>query len=260
MNTHRCQLLSLGHLTVPDPVYGDFRLAVFPFTHDGRTPLDLPDGFGLWTETLRAIMRRVPVQADATQFFVTIDSKFFTTPGYLRREGIHMDGNFCVDPTFTYRTWGNPPTWADMVRIADEVKPNNAHVKLGFTLPYDIQVPVGKYVSGDLGGILTASSYTGCQAWPGTYSGEVGPGGDWADMLTQLEGPTVLEAHQLWLMSSNCPHETMLIPEGARRTFLRITLPHNYRNAALMTSSLFSHQEPAQWFGIEIEPVPEPTP
>lgn len=262
---HNCRINDLGPLLVPDPEFGDLRLAVFPFSHDGQTPIRLPEGFGCWEETLREIMNRVPVQAGAVQFFVTIDTKFFTTPGYLRREGVHMDGNFCADPTFRYVSWGggNPPpketwhgdrqngpppketwfgkeTWGaangrpqGLLAVGTEEKPDNSHVRMGFTLPYDLIIPLGKYVSGSLGGTLVASSYEGCQAWPGTYYGEVGAGGDWSAMLDQLGGAVPITANRLWFMSSNCPHETLPIPEGVRRTFIRVTFPHNYDNRAI---------------------------
>lgn len=227
-NTHVAQVKNLGPLAVPDPEFGDLRLAVFPFTHDGVTPISLPDGFHRWESTLRQMMANVPVQAGATQAFVTIDTKFFATAGLLRREGVHMDGNFCADPTFA------PTSWSELVALGDVAQPDNSHVSMGFTLPYDIVVPVGQYVSGSLGGTLVASSYEGCQAWPGTYYGEVGDGGDWSDMVSQLGSSEKITANHLWFLSSNCPHETMQIPQGERRTFVRVTLPHNYDNTVLV--------------------------
>ena len=262
---HLCRIQDLGALAVPDPEFGDLRLAVFPFEHDG-TEIKLPAGFGLWEDTIREIMAKVPVQDGATQFFVTIDTKFFSTPGYLRREGVHMDGNFCADPNFRSlgepkATWGGesprpketwagggedperkaPPkeTWAGggnvsgLLAVGTVEKPDNSHVRIGFALPYDIVVPLGTYVSGSRGGTLVASSYKGCQAWPGAYYGEVGAGGDWSEMTDQLGAPVEIDENRLWFMSSNCPHETMPIPKGARRTFVRITFPHNYDNRVM---------------------------
>jgi hypothetical protein len=152
-----------------------------------------------------------------------------------------MDGNFCADPYFgnpePQETWGGQPTWGGSVSglraVGTVEKPDNSHVEIGFSLPYDIVVPIGTYVSGHLGGTLVASSYEGCQAWPGTYKGNVGAGGDWSDMLDQLGAAVPITANRLWFMSSNCPHETMPIPAGARRTFIRVTLPHNYDNTVL---------------------------
>lgn len=235
---HVARLRDFGPLHVPDPAFGDLRLAVFPFQHNGRNVI-LPEGFQRWHDTLAAMMRDVPVQRGATQAFVTIDSKFFTTPGFLRREGVHMDGNFCADPSFAPKaSWGGDPgkTWGAGLRaVGSTEQPDNSHVEIGFALPYDdLIVPIGKYVSGSLGGTLVASSYEGCQAWPGTYRGEVGDGGDWTSMTDQLGTGIQLGAHRLWFLTSNCPHETLVIPQGVRRTFVRVTLPHNYDNTALL--------------------------
>lgn len=245
---HHARISQLAQLQVPDPEFGDVKLNVFPFQHDGVTPIQLPEGFRKWEQTVRDMMAHVPVQHDATQCFVTIDSKFFTQDDYLRREGIHMDGNFCGDLEFSWglvgvprniedspeplATWGGGcRAWASgIVALSDTVKPDNSHVHMGFQMPYDIVVPLGKYVSGSLGGTIVASSSTGCLAYPGSYQGRVGSGGDWSDMLDQVGDPQIIHSHVAWFMSSNCPHETTIVRAGTRRTFVRITLPWNYRN------------------------------
>jgi hypothetical protein len=254
INLHVAQARFLGSFTVPDPEWGDMKLNVFPFIHDGKTPPRLPGPFRMWEDTLAQMMRNIPAQEGAEQFFVTIDTKFFATPGYLRREGVHMDGNFCGDYDFSWgdagatpkASWGGSPptprpTWAGngpssgIVAVSREEKPDNSHVRIGFKLPYDITVPLGKYVSGSLGGTLMASSVTGCQAWPGEYRGRVGSGGDWSQMVDQLGEAVQIGGNELWLTTSNCPHETLMIPAGTRRTFMRVTLPHNYNNRVLFS-------------------------
>jgi hypothetical protein len=52
------------------------------------------------------------------------------------------------------------------------------------------------------------------------------------DQLTD-DKKVIFEKNQLYFMSSNTPHETLLISKGKRRTFLRITLNHNYQNEAI---------------------------
>jgi len=111
--------------------------------------------------------------------------------------------------------------------------PDNSHVRVGFQIPYDIVIPVGKYVSGTLGGTIVASSQVGCQAWSGTFIGRVEEGGSWENMLDQLGEPVVIEANRLYFMTSNCPHETLKLSAGTRRTFVRVTLAHNYDNTCL---------------------------
>lgn len=237
LEQHVARLRYLGPLTVVDPLFGDLRLAVFPFRHDGTSSCVLPAGFTCWEENVRAMMVHVPVQAHATQFFVTIDSRFFTQEDTLRRPGIHLDGNFCADPTFAPRsTWGPPsPTWGGLLAVGTEEKADNSHVQMGFVLPYpDVVVPIGTYVSDHLGATLVASSYTGCVAWGGSFSGPVESGGALGEGVeASLQNPSMLTEHSLWLMSSNCPHQTLRIPAGARRTLIRITFPHNYDNRCL---------------------------
>jgi len=263
INLHIAQARCFGGLVVPDPEWGDMKLNVFPFLHDGKTAPKLPGPFQMWEDALAQMMAQIPPQEGAEQFFVTIDTKFFATPGYLRREGVHMDGNFCGDYDFSWgypqlseqltspsETWGgeeeDPPseTWgggpdekkaSGIVALSREQKPDNSHVRVGFQLPYDITVPLGKYVSGSLGGTLMASSITGCQAWPGEYRGRVGSGGNWSDMEDQLGESVKIGGQELWLTTSNCPHETLMIPAGTRRTFIRVTLPHNYDNRMLFS-------------------------
>ena len=53
------------------------------------------------------------------------------------------------------------------------------------------------------------------------------------DQLTD-DRKVIFEKNQLYFMSSNTPHETLLITKGKRRTFLRITLNHNYKNESIL--------------------------
>jgi hypothetical protein len=223
-----------GAISIPDPDFGDFKLNVYPVTHDGRA-VTLPAGFDLWTETVRSLFALIPVQP-ASAFYVTIDSRYFPEAGTLRREGVHIDGNFVADPTFSPKTtWGPAkPTWGGLLAVADRELPNNAHVRMGWKLPYEITIPVGRYVSGSLGGFLAATSWEGCHAWPGEDMGEVLSGGALEE--TPLTAPTLLPAHRAIFLSSNTPHASLEIPAGTRRTLIRITFDHRYRNEAMGSS------------------------
>lgn len=112
-------------------------------------------------------------------------------------------------------------------------KKDNSHVTMSWKLPCNIVVPVGTYVSENKGGILTASNQVGCQAWEGEYYGRVLSEGDYSDMANQLtdKNKTVFEKNTLYFMTSNTPHETLLQKADTRRSFLRITLNHNYDNS-----------------------------
>ncbi len=126
-----------------------------------------------------------------------------------------------------------------VARIVRESKfeemPDNSHVKMDWVLPYDITIPISEYVSSSKGGILTVSTEVGCQAWSGDFYGEVMSEGSFEKMEDQLtdDRKVIFEKNQLYFMSSNTPHETLLISKGKRRTFLRITLNHNYNNSLI---------------------------
>jgi len=312
VNYHRTSVKNLGEVILPDPNTGDFKLSVMPFENNGSW-ISLPEGFKQWEESFNEVLKYIPLQEGANTHYVTIDTKFFTTDEFLRREGVHMDGNFCVDPYFTsaitekaswggasyggsswggasYQepeptsksswggaspksSWGGAspaPTksswggasprssWGgasyesasypkyslvkgdndvySLVRESQfEAQPDNSHVKMDWVLPYDITIPVSEYVSSTKGGILTVSTEVGCQAWSGDFHGEIMSEGSFEKMEDQLtdDRKVIFEKNQLYFMSSNTPHETLLISKGKRRTFLRITLNHNYQNESI---------------------------
>jgi hypothetical protein len=60
--------------------------------------------------------------------------------------------------------------------------------------------------------------------------------GSFENMTDQLsdDRKIIFEKNQLYFMSSNTPHETLLISKGKRRTFLRITLNHDYQNESIL--------------------------
>jgi len=300
VNYHRTSVKNLGEVILPDPTTGDFKLSVMPFENNGEW-VSLPEGFKQWEESFNEVLKYIPLQEGANTHYVTIDTKFFTTDEFLRREGVHMDGNFCVDPYFSssitekaswggasyggsswggasYQepvksSWGGaePDTsksswggaepmssWggatsrsknpqfkivrgedgtAKIVRESQfETRPDNSHVKMDWVLPYDIVIPISEYVSSTKGGILTVSTEVGCQAWNGDFHGEIMSEGSFENMTDQLsdDRKIIFEKNQLYFMSSNTPHETLLISKGKRRTFLRITLNHDYQNESIL--------------------------
>ena len=268
---HRTRVDQICEMSIPDPDHGDMKLSVFPFENTGDW-VNLPEGFKKWEGTLNEILKHVPLQEGANTHYVTIDSKFFTQDDYLRREGIHIDGNFCVDPEFSFQnlsekaSWGGAsprPRWGGVnlkeVDDAEEeeetkaswggvnlkeskrystnrkdymVKEDNSHVEMDWVLPYDITIPIGEYVSEKKGGILSVSSEVGCHAWGGEYRGEVLGEGAYDNMTDQLtdDDKVIFEKNNLYFMSSNTPHETLVIDKGTRRTFMRVTLNHEYLN------------------------------
>ena len=255
---HNTFIKDLGKLNITDPSFGDVKLNLFPFENDGN--IKLPYGYKLWEKTLNEIMSHVPKVKGANSHFVTIDSKFFTVAEFLRREGVHADGNFCADPKFSLRSWGGTQTTWGGTSIEEEeeeqevgerttwggtrttwggarLHPNGNHytVITPWVSPYNVEIPFGDYITDEKGGILCVSSYVGCQGWQGEFYGEIGNEGCFDNMLNQLtdDRKVVFEANKLYFMTSNTPHESLLIPQGVRRTFMRVTLHHEYPNQML---------------------------
>lgn len=241
MSTHYCSIKDICNLNVPNPEYGDMKLNVFPIDIE-NSPL-LPKEFSIWEETLDSIIEHIPLVDGCNQHYVTIDSKFFTVDDFLRREGVHMDGNFCADVNFSRPTWGGTRTSWGGVSIDKECK-----IITPWVSPYNVEVPYGTYVSDSLGGIFCASSEIGCRAWQGTFEGEIGDEGDFSNMKNQLnqDNEVLFKKNRLYFMSSNTPHESLKIAKGTRRTFIRVTLNHNYPNE-LIRARYVQTYPPAQF-------------
>ncbi len=221
----------VGHMSIPNPEYGDFKLSVFPFENNGDW-IKLPVGFEIWEQSFNNLLKNIPKCEGANTHYVTIDSRFFTKPDYLRREGIHADGNFCVDPNFKHATWGGTTveTWGGA-----KFDPKTYKAVKDWVLPYDIEIPIGDYITHQKGGLFCISTEVGCQAWDGEFYGEVGAEGNFEGMVDQLtdDKKVLFEKDTLYFMTSNTPHETLVIDKGKRRTFIRITLNHEYPNQML---------------------------
>lgn len=228
---HQTTIKQIGKVNLLDPQFGDLKLSVMPFENNGKR-IKLPVGFELWEDALNEVVKQIPQCEGANTHYVTIDSRFFSKSDFLRREGIHADGNFCVDPNFKMATWGGTTTtetWGGA-----KYHPVLKVVK-DWELPYDIEIPVGDYITEKKGGIFAVSTEVGCQGWQGEFYGEVGAEGDFTSMQDQLtdDKKVVFEKDTLYFMTSNTPHETLIIEKGKRRTFMRITLNHEYPNNLL---------------------------
>ncbi len=224
----KCILKELKDIQVLNPMYGDFKLQVFPF--DSSKQLLLPEGFKLWERQVNQMISFIPHQSHAKTHYLTIDSKFFSEDGFLRREGVHIDGNYCVDPNFQMVMWGGS-TWSG-TSIED------GKVIQKFASPYGTQMPIGEYVSESKGGIICASSFAGCDVWTGDLPKVIGDGGAYDEANLINAEKISLQENKLYFMSSNTPHETTMIPKGTRRTLIRITLNHEYDNS-IFTDDLY---------------------
>jgi len=227
----RPRLVDLGPFPVPDPDFGDLSLQLHPLN---RTLL--PIAFMRWQPCIPKMLEHVPYHYECRRknpCFATISSKFFSTASALRREGIHIDGNFCADPEFSKSTWGGTTTTWGGVSTEDGVT-----ITTPWACPYGSTPPLGQYMSSTLGGALVAASYAGCEVWPNAVDCRIGDAGDLQHMEGQLGESVMLEAHRLYFMTSDTPHQSLIVPKGTRRTLLRITLPHDYRNAGIRNADV----------------------
>lgn len=232
---------SMGRCFINEPMFGDLILNLFPIRKWRKNKV-LPIEFSNFQLPVNRIMDLIPhdPQSD-NNHFVTIDSKFFTREETLRRPGIHIDGNFCGDPTFSYATWGGTTTtWGGTTTEPNPDRGINEQpkwiVKTNWVSPYGITPPLGTYVSDKLGGFLCVSTYEGCRVFPDDLVLEVGNEGDLEHhrKLLSKSKNFVLKPGVLYFLSSNTPHESLPIPQGIRRTLIRVTLSHDYNNRLIL--------------------------
>lgn len=211
------KIADFGDFTIPNPKYGDFNLNLHPLN------MELPIQFDLWEDQVNEICNLIPF-VNNCQHFVTITSKFFTEESSLRREGIHIDGNFCADPDFSCSTWGGTTTtWAG-TSVNKKLE-----IKTKFVSPYGITPPLGTYVSANYGGIFVASSYGGCDIYEDEIECYIGDEGSLAHDDRFKHGK-ILKPNRLYFISSDTPHSSLPIPQSTRRTLIRVTLDHKYPN------------------------------
>ena len=301
------------NLKIPEPVVGNIKLCMYPFSHK---KIILPFEFSMWQQTVQTIMSMIPCQSNADQHYLTIDSEFFVQKGYQKNssnkcEELHIDGNFCADPEFSFRqminflerqitcpqtyelylqekkslsktepiisdgkqivpsnlnytTYHNikiPYNFYNMThkdaltclrRFINNYKPkqNNSHVNcrflhlrdnsIDFALPYDIIIPVGKYISNELGGIMTISTQMCGSMYPIDYehddvcSGGKMPHAYIHDSVHMQDN--FFKENELYFMTSNMPYRMWIPEQGTRRTLLHITLNHNYENKVMFNN------------------------
>lgn len=213
-------VLELCELEILDPVYSDVSLNVHPLE------IPIPQQCELWQGQIQTILSHIP-NWHLYNNYLSISSKFFTEDSALRREGVHIDGNFCADPNFSCSTWGGTTTtWGGT--HCDQY----LNITTKWESPYNIKPPLGEYVSSEYGGILIASSLEGCDIFPDRIVCNIGNEGSLEHL--SWNNPVRLKANTLYFMSSDTPHSSLIIPKGSRRTMIRITLDHLYPNKLIV--------------------------
>lgn len=74
--------------------------------------------------------------------------------------------------------------------------------------------------------VIVAADVVGCRAWRGEFNAMPAHDGDLSHL--DLGNGEILNANRGYLLSADCIHESMIMPERVRRMFLRIALPNDF--------------------------------
>lgn len=258
----------LETINFESPKFGNHILNLHPSKN-------LPSEFEVFQSLIDSIFNRIPhVEGTSNKHYVTIDSKFFPVDSSLRREGLHVDGNMCVDPSFTEKswggsttTWGGSSTWSKSLALkswggsstwggsrafgsvyGEEIMENAVErinpldgkkyfVHIPWVSESGDEVPFGQYISSELGGMLLISDLGGCDAFSGDLELDIRSEGDvehQRELIEQKLQKHDLKGNTLYFVGSNVPHESKIIKAGNRRTLIRVTLAHDYPNKELV--------------------------
>ena len=163
----------------------------------------LPEQYARWQGVVDSML--IGVETEDT-IFMTIDQGHIEKGCSQRREGAHIDGNWLPDI--------------------------NAHGTGGhITMGWDSG---GGWVKENLtaGGIIMASDCDGAKAYIGNFDGVCGKGGDCSHMDLSSARTVVMKPNKIYLGNVTMVHETVPVVENINRTFVRLTLPENYKFAA----------------------------
>lgn len=175
----------------------------------------------------------------SNKHFITVDSKFMGQDSALRREGIHLDGNFCGDPEFQKKgnlCWGGSETTGWGGSRCELVTDGRYEVKTPWVSEFGTKMEIGEYISSTKGGILCLSDYSGCTAFElNNKVVNIKSGGELIPSEIFMGASKIKEfvKDAIYFMTSDTPHESHIIPAGNRRTLIRITLAHDYDNSLI---------------------------
>lgn len=143
-------------------------------------------------------VRALCAAAGATQGIahMTVDEKMVLAGTSQRRPRPHVDGCFIPEA----QSWGHGPGW---LHVCNDIG----------------RGPISRMA------VIVAASAVGCRVWRGEFAGEPASNGDLTHIADQLGDGEILDANTGWLLSPDCVHESMILHQDTRRTFLRIALP-----------------------------------
>lgn len=241
MYTLNNKIISLGgsmFSSMTKSLIGNITIQMLPVEMYYNQSLKLPNVF---RHMIGRILSLIPIDPNSSnKHFITIDSKFMTQNSALRREGIHLDGNFCGDPEFQRLgnlTWGGSETTGWGGSRCELVSDGRYEVKTPWISEFGTKMEIGEYISSTKGGILCISDYSGCTAYE--MNGQevlVKSGGELipSEIISNCNEIVEFVKDKLYFMTSDTPHESHIIPAGNRRSLIRVTLAHDYDNSLIL--------------------------
>ena len=178
----------LGPITLP--CWQGRQHYMHTFDTDGFTMLA---GYEDYRESVQALCTAAGFEGVA---HMTVDEKVVQPGWSQRRPGAHVDGRFMVEKS----AWTHPPPPA----------PWWAH--------YCNQVPIDRMA------VIVAADVSGCIAYAGQFDGQPKDDGDLEHIREQLGPGELLPAHQGFLLSPDCVHESVIFQQPTQRLFLRLAL------------------------------------
>ena len=178
----RSSFSDLGKVALPEWQGRSLRM----HTIDPTAPV-MQEGFEDYMKPVVALCEAANIQA--AEVYMTVDEKLVTAGRSQRRPGAHVEGAW-VPATRNWCGQGACPAgWKQYAhRMATVV----------------------------------ASSAPGCIVYEGEFRGSPKDGGDLEHIRDQFGEGVVLPAFRGFLMSPDCVHESMILPEQTKRSFLRI--------------------------------------
>jgi hypothetical protein len=232
---------SLGNIIVPIMSH-EAVLPVYPIS--ARGGVVLPVEFSQFEDAVNELLSKVPYQEGVDTHFVTIHNGMIGLDEPLRREGLHIDGNYCADVEFSYgnkyRRDNDTETrccWAGSLPVLNPKDFQGLFtIESPFTPQLDVPIEFGTYVSGRLGGLICSSSTDNCIAHKtGDANFNVDDGGRLYEDEFDAKSFDRLPANSINFMTSNTPHQSTGGTPGMR-SLIRITLHHSYKNDVITAS------------------------
>ena len=145
----------------------------------------LPDSMSMWRRALVGLVS-LGVAREGVGY-LTIDESFVDAGTTHRRPGLHVDG---VGPDGRAAGWGGG----------------------------------GKYAAN---GMLVASDVVGCVGYRGAFRGVPAANGDCSHLREQATatGGERMLTNRVYSCGALCVHESLPMPAGTRRTFVRLSMP-----------------------------------